>query len=76
MINTLLALGYSAYFLYVMIATFDSDDEGDIRLLWVTCCVAVCLAGRFLLKKYCAQMKFVQFQRFLETTKASKATKM
>lgn len=38
----LLAIGYTAYFLYVVIAKFDSEEE-DVRLVWVTCLVVFIL---------------------------------
>lgn len=48
----LLALGYVGYFMFVMIQTFDSSEESDVRLIWVSSLVIIILVGRCVMKKY------------------------
>lgn len=51
----MVGIAYLVYFIYAMAKYFNKDDEGDVRLLWVTCVVFAFIIGRvvwaFWLKK-------------------------
>lgn len=49
---------YLVYFIFVCAKHFDKEDEGDVRLVWVTAVVAFFIALHFVMKYCCANVNF------------------